>query len=183
VDVRLRNIDKIDLQTIMTWRMSPDVTKYMYTDPKLTMEDQQKWFRNIQISSNSRYWIIQLGDGVDVGLLSLNQIDPYNKHCSWAYYIADTRARGHGLGRILECNIYDYVFDKLELNKLWCEVLHFNQSVVEIHKKFGSEVEGILKQHIYKDGIYYDVVRMAITRDRWQSIKGEFDYLTLAIAD
>lgn len=46
--------------------------------------------------------------------------------------------------------MYDYVFNTLKLNKLCCEVFEFNRKVIEIHKKFGTEIEGILKQHICK---------------------------------
>mgnify|MGYP006311343261 CR=1 FL=1 len=127
-----------------------------------------------------KYWIIQVND-IDIGVINLVNIDEKNQKCTWAYYIANTSFRGKGLGMILECNIYEYVFEKLGLNKLECEVFAFNKKVVNIHKKFGSEVEGILKQHIYKDGQFYDVVKMAILKEKWNDIKSNYDYKKIKI--
>ena len=42
--ITLREIAEEDLELIMKWRMSEDVTKYMNTNPKLTIEDQKKEF-------------------------------------------------------------------------------------------------------------------------------------------
>ncbi|WP_062199837.1 UDP-4-amino-4,6-dideoxy-N-acetyl-beta-L-altrosamine N-acetyltransferase [Massilibacterium senegalense] len=180
--VKLRKIKKSDLKMIMEWRMSPEVTKYMYTDPKLTLEDQEKWYEKInQQSDVEKYWIIQLNDGTDVGVMSVNNIDILNRQASWAYYIGSIAARGKGLGRILECNMYDYVFDELKLNKLWCEVFEFNEKVINIHKKFGSKIEGVLKEHIYKNGEYFNVVRMGILKKEWEFEKTNHDYEKLEI--
>jgi UDP-4-amino-4,6-dideoxy-N-acetyl-beta-L-altrosamine N-acetyltransferase len=179
--VKLRQVQEEDLEMIMNWRMLPEVTKYMYTNPELTIEKQKIWYEKSLVSDTEKYWIIQLEDGADVGLLSLNFIDKHNKQCAWAYYIADMRARGKGLGRILECNIYDYVFENMNLNKLWCEVFKFNDKVISIHEKFGSKIEGEFKDHILKNGEYHDVVRLAIRKKEWDAIKAEYQYENLII--
>ena len=47
VSAKARKIKEEDLEMIMNWRMSPEVTKYMTTDPKLTLDGQKKWLRKI----------------------------------------------------------------------------------------------------------------------------------------
>lgn len=180
--VQLRKITQNDLEKIMNWRMMPEVTRYMYTDPVLNMKSQRKWFEMVKTSDDSKYWIIQV-DGTDIGLINLVDIDRTNKRCCWAYYIADTSFRGRGLGRILECNMYDYVFYKLGLNKLWCEVFTFNEKVIALHQKYGSEIEGTLRQHIYKNNSFYDIVRMGITKDKWDNIRYQYEYEKVEIED
>lgn len=184
MSITLRKIHEDDLELIMYWRMSPEVTNYMYTDPVLTIEDQIKWYKKVMENKEyEKYWIINLDRSIDLGLMSINHIDYQNKHASWAYYIASTEARGKGLGRVLECNIYDYVFDHLNLNKLWCEVFEFNDKVIKIHEKFGSKIEGKFYDHIYKNGTFYNVVRMAILKREWDKIKIEQQYDLLKIED
>lgn len=173
--LKLRSVKSEDLEMIMNWRMMPEVTKYMYSNPKLTFENQKKWFKKISKDKSKKYWIIQFEE-TDIGLISIDNIDEKNKNASWAYYIADTSFRGKGLAKKLEYNIYNYVFEKLKLNKLWCEVLSFNDIVVKIHEKYGSKVEGVLRQQIKKDGKYYDVVRMAILKEEWDKIKNDVEY-------
>lgn len=153
----------------------------MYTDPKLTLDKQLEWYEKIEKDNTYKYWIIELDNDVSVGVLNLANIDYTNKKCNWGYYLGSLEARGKGLARKLECNILDYIFYELNLNKLWCEVFSFNQDVIEIHKKFGSEVEGIHKDHILKNGKYYDVVSMGITKAKWESIKDTIEYEKITI--
>lgn len=173
--LRLRKIKESDLENIIKWRMMPEVTKYMYTDPILDLEKQILWFNEIQNSKKDIYWIIEI-DNTAIGVISINDIDQINKRCKWGYYIGDMSFRGRGVARLLECNVYDYVFNNLKLNKLCGEVLEFNDRVVRIHEKFGSEVEGILRDHIYKNNKFYNVVIMGITAEKWKEIKGDYIY-------
>lgn len=178
--IELKRITLDKIEKIMLWRTSPEVSTYMYTSPKLTLEDQKKWFEKISNDHTVSYWLIVV-DGIDAGVINLYNIDKINKRCFWAYYLGETSVRGKGIARHLECNIYDYVFFELDLNKLCCEVFEFNDTVVQIHKKFGSEVEGIFKQHIYKDGKFLDVVRMAILKEKWDIIRSQYDYKSVLI--
>jgi hypothetical protein len=178
--IKLRKIKEKDLKMIMDWRTSPHITKYMYTDPNLTLEKQKKWFNNILNSEKVIYWVISC-DNNDVGLLNLYDIDYKNKKCGWAYYIADKNFRGKGLSKNLELNLYKFVFETLGLNKLWCEVFSFNDKVIILHKLYGSEKEAIFKDHIYKNGEFHDVVRLAILKNKWFKIKDNYNFENIDI--
>lgn len=175
MSLKLRKIQESDLQDIIKWRTNPEVTRYMYTDPVLDMDTQRKWLKKINSTDDNLYWIIEI-DNVSIGVISINKIDELNKKCTWGYYIGNTSFRGRGIARSLECNIYDYVFDKLKLNKLCSEVFEFNDKVVKIHEKFGSEIEGMLKDHIFKNGQFYNVVTMGMLADKWHSIRDNYNY-------
>lgn len=179
---RLRNLRDDDLEMVREWRMLPEITRYMYTDPDISAEDQRAWFAGITASPRDRVWIIELTEGnIPVGLMSLTDIDNTHKRACWAYYIADARARGKGLAKSLELNIYAYVFETLRLNRLWCEVLGFNDRVVAIHEKFGSKVEGVLREHIRKNNEVHDVVRMAVLAEDWPRIQDTFAFERIEI--
>jgi UDP-4-amino-4,6-dideoxy-N-acetyl-beta-L-altrosamine N-acetyltransferase len=179
---RLRRLAASDLERVRQWRMLPEITRYMYSDPVISSDDQQRWFERIQASVTDRVWIIELLDSAQpVGLLTLSEIDPVHRRCAWAYYVAEPAARGVGLAKPLECSIYDFVFDRLGMNRLWCEVLSFNNRVVSLHERFGSKVEGVLRQHILKNGEYHDVVRMAILKDDWHALRSQHSYTSIPI--
>ena len=179
---RLRLLRESDLETVMHWRMRPEVTRYMYSDPQLTLEGQRRWFDKVSRSERDRVWIIELLEGArPVGLLSLSEIDRVHGRCAWAYYLGDTEVRGAGLAKSLELNVYAHVFETMGLNKLWCEVLAFNDRVVALHEKFGSKVEGTFRAHICKDGVYHDVVRMGILRSDWEAVRTRFNYTPVEI--
>lgn len=155
--------------------MSEEVSKYMYTNPNLNMDMQMKWYLQISQDPTCRYWMINIDD-TDIGVMNLTKIDSVNLRCDWAYYIADTTFRGRGIGRNLECNIYDYGFYKLNLNKMCCEVLTENVKVIKIHQKFGSEIEGTRYEHIIKRGRKLDIVEMSILKEKWDAIRDTYNY-------
>lgn len=174
--ILFRRIRENDLEMILSWRMSPEVSTFMYTDPVLTMEKQLKWFKIISSDKARKDWIVNI-DNADVGLLTISKIDEVSKRCEWAYYIASSNMRGKGIGRNIELNVYHYVFESLKLNKLCCEVFSFNEKVIHIHKKYGSIIEGVRRQHIFKNGCFYDIVEMAILQEDWEeNVKGKFDF-------
>ena len=174
--LRFRKITRDDLEMIRQWRMLPEVTKYMYTDPMLTLDDQTKWFEKIKGDQSRRDWIIQY-DGEDVGLANITNIDNFNKNCDWAYYLASVNIRGKGIGKAVELNMHHYVFEELGLHKLCCTVFSWNELVINIHKKYGSRIEGIRKEHIFKNGKFHDIVEMAILKSDWgQEVKGKYEY-------
>jgi UDP-4-amino-4,6-dideoxy-N-acetyl-beta-L-altrosamine N-acetyltransferase len=175
-EIRLRNITKDDLEKIMNWRTQPSVTKYMNTDPVLTIEEQRKWFESIRADDTCKYWII-VADGTDIGVLGIVDIDKQNRRCSWTWYIGNESFRGKGIAKLVQLNLYDYVFYYLKLHKLWSHMFTFNEHQIEnVHKRVGYQVEGRLKDHIYKNGEFLDVIAMGITADRWEKIRGDFDY-------
>jgi len=179
---RLRLLRESDLALVMQWRMQPEVTKYMYTDPQLTIEGQRRWFDQVRQSGRDIVWVIeQLAGDRPIGLLSLTDIDRRHDRCAWAYYLGETDVRGAGLARSLEMNVYAFVFDTLGLNKLCCEVLSFNDRVVALHEKFGSKVEGVMRQHIRKNGQYHDVVRMGMLRADWPAARERFGLTAVEI--
>ena len=177
MELVFRKIKESDLKTLMTWRTNPEVSKYMYTDFEPSMERQREWFKGISGDPTRKDWIIQ-ADGEDVGLLGLSRIDPVNRRCDWAYYLGSPNVRGKGIGKSVELNVHEYVFETLGLNKLCCEVFVSNKLVINIHEKYGSVVEGRRVGHIYKGGEFHDIVEMSLLRDNWEKdVKGKFEFV------
>ena len=64
-----RPIKEEELQMIMEWRMRPDITKFMYTDPQLTLEMQRKWFHSLKGRKDMFSFMIEV-DGIPSGILN-----------------------------------------------------------------------------------------------------------------
>lgn len=174
MELSFKKIHEDNIELIMNWRMKPEVKKYMYTEPELNLEIQKEWYMNrVKFNEREKYWLINV-DNTNIGLISLSDIDTINKRCYWAYYIGELEYLGKGIGKQVELNILDYVFNELKLNKLCCEVFVFNEAVIKLHERFGSKIEGTLRKHIYKNGEYFDIVTMGILNHEWQAIRNTF---------
>ena len=165
--VTLREIQPADREQILVWRNMPEVASYMYNDNYITSEEHSRWFQHAMNDPSRQYWIIQF-EGTDIGVVNLYDIDQKHLRCYWAFYIADPGMRGKGIGPFVEVSILRHVFDNLQFNKLCCEVLTSNDSVIQLHRSFGFEQEGYYRQHILKGETFVDVVALAILRFEWQ---------------
>ncbi len=58
MNVQLKRLTENELELLMNWRMQPDITKMMLTDPVLTLEGQKKWFEKIKNDKSQIRWII-----------------------------------------------------------------------------------------------------------------------------
>lgn len=172
--ITLRDVQLTDKEMIRGWRNLPEVARYMYTDHYITPEEHERWFQSIFEDASRRYWVIMC-DYEDVGLVNLYDIDNRNKRCFWAFYIASPDVRGKGVGSFIEYSILRYVFEVLSFNKLCCEVLTSNQSVIAMHKSFGFKQEGYFHQHVIKSGHPVDVVFLAILREDWEVEKSKIE--------
>ncbi len=163
-------LEEPDLELVRGWRNSEQVSKYMYTDKNITKEHQISWFKNVSNDKTKKNWLINVNDK-KVGLVSLYNINLQSKTCYWAFYIADNSIRGMGIGSKVEFKILEEVFEKMEFNKLLCEVFVSNIKVIQMHEKFGFRREAYFREHIYKNNDYHDIVSLAILKKEWESIK------------
>lgn len=171
-----QRVKESHLDSVRKWRTSEEVTKYLYTDPAITKEDQKKWHQLIMQDMTRMDWVIN-ADEKDVGVVYVYDINLLNRRCFWSYYLGERSTRGKGIGRAIELNILRYVFEQLDLHKLCCEVFEWNDKVVKIHQKYGSRIEGVYRDHIWKGGGYHNIVCMGILRQDWeQSVKDKFQY-------
>lgn len=169
-DVILSPIEESHLELIRTWRTSEQISKYMYTTPDITPEQQKQWFARIQNDSTSKYWLISY-EGKPLGVASLYDIKANFKQCYWAFYLGDSSIRGKGVGSKVEFQVCEYVFDVLGYNKLLCEVFVWNESVIKLHEKFGFRRESYFRQHVLKDGEWIDAVGLAMLKQEWEQVK------------
>ncbi len=170
-----RKLNADDLETVMRWRMSAHVTKYMNTDPILTLEGQKEWFEKLSAADDFYYWVIHV-DGVPCGLINLSDIDTTNKRCTWGYYVAEKKLRSFELAIALEMSLYDYAFYQLGLNKMTGESLQINATAIKMHELCGCKTEGVLRRHILKNGTYHDVCSQSMLAEEWARIRNNFDY-------
>ncbi|MCK8493081.1 UDP-4-amino-4,6-dideoxy-N-acetyl-beta-L-altrosamine N-acetyltransferase [Spirosoma sp. RP8] len=170
MDIELTPLTEEDIELVRTWRNMPEVSQYMYTSEMITYEQQASWFARIKNDSTCRYWVITYNNQ-KVGLASITGISHTLSSCYWAFYLGDVTIRKGGLGAKVEFNVLDYVFSELKLNKLRCEVMTFNEKVISMHEKFGFRREAYYRQHVKKDGIWQDVVSLAILKSEWESYR------------
>lgn len=173
--VTLRPLEAGDGETVLAWRNSEAVAPYMYSEHAIMPDEHAAWLARAleggaDPQGDRRFWIIEL-DGAGVGLANLVKIDRANSKCEWAYYLADPATRGRGVGSVVEFLVLGFVFERLGLNRLWCEVLVENAAVWGLHERFGFRREALFRAHVRKAGVFRDVVGLGMLRADWPAAK------------
>jgi len=57
---------------------------------------------------------------------------------------------------------FNYIFDQINLRKVKLEVLKENAKAIKIYQDMGFNEEGLLKEHIYQDRKYKDLLVMSL---------------------
>lgn len=179
--IALKRLTENELELLMHWRMSEEVNKYMTTSPRLTLEGQHKWFDKIKDDKTQIRWIIWVDD-TPIGSMYLTDIDYDHMRCSGpGWFIVEKKYLDLKQTIALQRNCYDFVFDVLGLNRLYGDVISTNQGVIRLNMLCGHEIEGTLKEHIKKDGQFYDVVLVGLTKEAWYAKKEQMNYETIDI--
>lgn len=173
--VCMKRLVRDHLEMVMNWRMSPHVTKYMNTDPKLNIEEQISWYDSVKNDDTQIIWVVYVDDE-PVGVIQLMDIDRAKSQCSWGYYIARQESRSLKLAMYLEWNLYDYVFDVLGLEKLCNETFVLNKEVIKLHSLCGSHEDAVIPNQVCKNGQYYDISVGSILAKEWAEIKNRYKY-------
>lgn len=175
MSITLRSIEEGDLENIMRWRMDEDITRYMNTNPKLTLEGQKKWLAAIRGDRSVKYWMIEI-DKMPAGVINVTGLDRPDGNVGWAYYVGEKKLRGIKTALALEMSLYDYVFDVLHKKALTGDIFTLNKGVIQLHLLCGSEIVEEKKNHVCKDGVRYDVTFMRMTAERWREIRNTKKY-------
>jgi UDP-4-amino-4,6-dideoxy-N-acetyl-beta-L-altrosamine N-acetyltransferase len=140
----------------------------MYTEHEILLNEHLAWVELLQ-SDNRQIVFVVLVDDLVSGVVSVNAIDRLNLKSDWAFYL-DANVRG-GLGAALEFGLINFVFQRVGLEKLNCEVIETNEAVVKLHKKFGFVEEGFRRENIIKNENRMGVFFLGLTKSDWEREK------------
>lgn len=175
MSVTLRKIEEGDLENIMRWRMDPDITRYMNTDPVLTMEGQKKWLAAVEANTDVKYRLIEV-DRQPAGVINIGGLNNPSGDCTWGYYIGEKKLRSLKTALALEMSLYDYLFLTLHKKNLYGDIFTENAGVIQLHLLCGSEIVEEKKNHICKNGRFYDVTFMRMSAERWEQLRSSKKY-------
>ncbi len=172
--IALRDMRPEDRAQVLGWRNMRAVADTMYTDHVITVDEHAAWFDRVLADPSCRYWIITC-EGADVGLACITGIDCRHGRCTLGLYVARSGMRGRGIGTAATFCVLVHVFDRLELEKLCCEVLDSNVLAHGMYKRLGLREERRLRRHLRKGDTWHDVIAMAICREEWQATRPEIE--------
>lgn len=164
--VLLRIMDAGDTDDVVRMRSAPDVLSQLFSDEPPTREGHLRWLEQVQARGDRHdFMIIDRASCRSVGIIGLSHIDRKHRHAEYGVLIGEVEARGKGLASEASRLLLDYAFRTLGLNRVYLHLFADNEAALRLYRKVGFEQEGVLRQHVLKNGRFRDVIVMAILRD------------------
>ncbi len=163
---KLRSVADHEVACMREWRNMPAVRKNMYTRHEISAEEHAQWWARTSARADQAYAMYENAAGRACGVVGMTQIDRTHLNCSWAFYTAPEAPRG--TGSCMEFLAIERAFLDWGMHKLCCEVLDFNTPVIKMHRKFGFQIEGVLRQQHQVDGTFHDIYRMGLLASEWR---------------
>jgi len=160
--IGLRPYKDEDFKEINRWVNDEKTTFYMFTGQRPTsLSASTSIYREqFENSSNVVFIVEDLQTQLPIGMAGLYDINPTARKAEFRILLGE--GRGKGLGTETTKLVTDYGFDRLNMNRIFLGVTEENAGAVRAYKKAGYKVEGILKDDLYRNGRYYNSIRMAV---------------------
>ncbi|RKJ68109.1 GNAT family N-acetyltransferase [Roseburia sp. 1XD42-69] len=171
-NIKLVPIDEHDTSNVIRWRNN--VRDKFISRDLFTIESHTKWLNEVVKRGKAAQFIIETKQDGKVGSVFLKDIDKNNQKAEFGIFIGESSAWGKGYGSEAAKLIIQYGFERLQLHKIMLRVFSENSHAIRSYEKAGFVQEGYLKDEVFLDGRYYDVILMRIVRtDYVKKVKKE----------
>ena len=110
---------------------------------------------------------IQAKDGTPIGLIRVNQLLPHHRLAMLSALIGEPEYWGGGYGTDALLLFIDYLFDGLDLRKLWLMTMVANPRVMRQMEKVGFALEARPREAAWVDGAWVDALIYGLRREEW----------------
>lgn len=165
-NVILRAVEREDMDLLWDMINDPSIEKMTGGSPFPVSRDRQlRWFENYDQQKDLRC-MIQIKDGATIGMIMLTDIDYKN---GTAQLHQKTKAkledrRPNDLYNAM-MGFINYGFSELNLNCIYGTVLDYNLLSRKLAQRCGLKEEGVLRQRLYKNGKYCDVIANSVLKE------------------
>ena len=161
--VFLRPMTYEDTDLIVAWRNSEGVRRNFIYQGLFTRESHENWIRTMVEPGKVVQMMICLTDTEEaVGSVYIRDIDHGHHKGEYGIFIGSDACRGRGIGTAAAKLMIRYAFEELGLHRLFLRAFADNGQAIRSYEKAGFVKEAYLRDDVCIDGVYRDIVLMAI---------------------
>jgi RimJ/RimL family protein N-acetyltransferase len=168
--VVLRGIERKDLTLLAAFHNDPEVGKMIEFSWPISLEQQERFFeRQVGDDRTKRLVIETTQEGV-IGYTGLWGIDWIDRRATNGIIIGKKEARRKGYAVDALETIAGVAFDHLGLHRLDADIFEFNEPSRRLYiDRCGWTEEGRRREHIYRNGRWWDRILVGLTEAEWRS--------------
>jgi len=165
--IYLRALELEDYKTSIAWRMDDEIWS-MLGGPKyfVSEEYEKRWVEKVIFDSHEiRLAVCEKDSEKYIGNVYMTDIDMINRTCQSHILIGDKDYWGKGYAREALMLAVDYMFNERNIRRIQANILETNIASLKMHQKCGYEIEGILRNAVYKNGRYINQYVLGLLKE------------------
>ena len=135
----------------------------------VSARDQENWFRQQNRNDEIRF-IIDAQDG-PVGIIQITSVDWINRNGELGIKFHPHRERTREQTMDACTAFLDYLFFELNMHGVYAYVMSGNLFSVKLLQRFGFSRDGVLRQRIYRHGVYLDLLAYSLMKAEYKQTK------------
>ena len=170
--VRLRAMEPGDLEDAYKWANDREVTLWL-TSPRYPMsrKAEQEWIDAPTNSFGGVRLAIDTKDGKHIGEINLHRVNPEDRKAALGIMIGEKDHWSNGYGTDAIKTLVSFAFDEMNLHRVWLHAFADHEQAISCYLKCGFREEGRLRQEVYQDGRYYDVILMGVLQAEFTEVR------------
>ncbi|TLP81255.1 GNAT family N-acetyltransferase [Maribacter sp. ACAM166] len=159
--VYLRAIEQKDLDFLYelenntdVWEVSGTITPYSKNVLQLYLDNAHRDLFDVK----QLRLVISTNQHETIGLIDIFDFEPNHKRAGLGIIILETQNRNKGIGAEAITLLCDYVFDVLDLNQVYANILEDNEASMHLFKKLGFVQVGVKKEWVRINKTYKNEV-------------------------
>jgi [ribosomal protein S5]-alanine N-acetyltransferase len=167
----LRKLRLEDCHDLFEYTSNAEVAKYVSWNKHDELEQATKYIQKVmddyEEGDNPYVWAIEYKEnGKMIGTM---EFFLYSKKNQWCELESDMNPLYWNKGLNTEAlkAIIEYCFNTLQLNKVQARCYAENKGSAKVLKKAGMTYEGTMRQHLFSDGQFHDILRFSILKEEF----------------
>jgi [ribosomal protein S5]-alanine N-acetyltransferase len=170
--IYLRPLEQEDAPLFVRWLNHPDIQSTTLRARPLNLQDEEEFIDRMRQSNEDVALVIVAKEGdIPLGGTALIKTDWRCRSTEFGISIGESELWGQGYGTEATRLMAHYAFATLNLNRVWLQVLEYNERAIRCYEKVGFKKEGLLRQEHYRHGRYWNTYLMAMLREEWSGQK------------
>ncbi|MDT2719649.1 GNAT family N-acetyltransferase [Enterococcus gallinarum] len=124
----------------------------------ISEKTQNKWFQDFENTLDDVKLVIENYQGEFIGLIGASNIDLKNGNAEVHIKLINNKVKNKGIGTEVMTAFIEYCFNHLRLHCVYASILEDNVSSIKMFKKCGFSEEGVLKDRIFKNGVFKNII-------------------------
>jgi RimJ/RimL family protein N-acetyltransferase len=173
--IRLRAVEHDDLPMFVSWFNDPEVRQGLMAYLPMSLAQEEKWFEEmLKRPTDSQplvFEVQELDEWISIGNIGLFEFNNRVRSAELGIVIGNKSYWNKGYGTKAIQLMLKHCFETLNLNRVSLRVYENNPRAVRCYEKAGFVHEGRLRQAVFQDGEYLDMLMMSVLLDEWKMKK------------